>query len=199
MTCLYATATAHQHDAVGRKLQSKAVFYVVPNSNPDGARRGHLRCNAAGANLNREWMEPSLEYSPEVFYIRREMHARGCDLYLDVHGDEELPYNFVTTAKGVPTWGARLEGLEGAFKAAYCRASPDFQTVYGYPDGPADLRIASLYVAAHFDCLALTLEQPFKDTADTPFPEQGWCPERAVKFGAAALDPIDEVLPILRD
>merc|ERR1712224_1147274 len=29
-----------------------AVFYVVPNANPDGSRRGHSRTNAAGANLN---------------------------------------------------------------------------------------------------------------------------------------------------
>ena len=41
-----------------------------------------------------EWMDPSEEYSPEVFSIRKEMHDLGCDMYLDVHGDEELPYNF---------------------------------------------------------------------------------------------------------
>lgn len=34
--------------------------------NPDGSWRGHLRTNAAGANLNREWAKPSLETSPEV-------------------------------------------------------------------------------------------------------------------------------------
>lgn len=28
--------------------------------------RGHLRTNAAGANLNREWDQPSYSYSPEV-------------------------------------------------------------------------------------------------------------------------------------
>lgn len=31
-----------------------------------GVWRGHLRTNAVGANLNREWAEPSLERSPEV-------------------------------------------------------------------------------------------------------------------------------------
>jgi hypothetical protein len=43
-----------------------AVFYVVPNVNPDGSYRGHLRTNGAGANLNREWQAPRLDYSPEV-------------------------------------------------------------------------------------------------------------------------------------
>jgi hypothetical protein len=31
--------------------------------------RGHLRTNAAGANLNREWDKPSYSYSPEVCCI----------------------------------------------------------------------------------------------------------------------------------
>ncbi len=34
--------------------------------NPDGTWRGHLRTNAVGSNLNREWAEPTLERSPEV-------------------------------------------------------------------------------------------------------------------------------------
>ena len=34
--------------------------------NPDGSWRGHLRTNAVGANLNREWQDPSLKSSPEV-------------------------------------------------------------------------------------------------------------------------------------
>ena len=50
----------------------------------------------------------------------------------------------------------------------------------------------------HRRCLSLTLEQPFKDTIDSPDPAQGWCPERALRFGAAFLHPVAEVLPILR-
>ena len=41
--------------------------------NPDGTWRGHLRTNAAGANLNREWDNPTLERSPEVYYVRNHM------------------------------------------------------------------------------------------------------------------------------
>eukprot|EP00887_Chlorella_sp_A99_P001377 scaffold8.g1377.t1 len=44
----------------------EAVFYVVPNCNPDGSIRGHLRTNAKGANLNREWAGPTADYSPEA-------------------------------------------------------------------------------------------------------------------------------------
>ena len=31
------------------------TFYIVPSMCPDGAFRGHLRTNADGQNLNREW------------------------------------------------------------------------------------------------------------------------------------------------
>ena len=41
--------------------------------NPDGSWRGHLRTNASGANLNREWLEPSKERSPEVLAVRNFM------------------------------------------------------------------------------------------------------------------------------
>ena len=49
---------------IARKLLQRAVFHIVPNMNPDGSIRGNLRTNAAGANLNREWMTPSLESQP---------------------------------------------------------------------------------------------------------------------------------------
>ena len=45
-------------------------MHVVPNCNPDGSYRGHLRTNAIGVNLNREWDKPSAERSPEVLAIR---------------------------------------------------------------------------------------------------------------------------------
>ena len=53
-------------DAVGRAARARATFFVVPCANPDGAWRGHLRVNAAGANLNREWANPSPDTAPEV-------------------------------------------------------------------------------------------------------------------------------------
>ena len=62
------------HDALARQLRADATFYVVPCMNPDGAFRGHLRTNACGANLNREWTStgeytaPTLERSPEVYH-----------------------------------------------------------------------------------------------------------------------------------
>jgi transglutaminase/protease-like cytokinesis protein 3 len=46
---------------------------------------------------------------------------------------------------------------------------------HGYPvddPGTANLAIASNAVGEKFNCLAMTLEQPFKDTANAPRPVQ---------------------------
>ena len=53
------------------------VSMQVPNMNPDGTWRGHLRTNASGANLNREWDQPTKERSPEVYYTRQAMDEIG--------------------------------------------------------------------------------------------------------------------------
>ncbi|EKE78122.1 MULTISPECIES: M14-type cytosolic carboxypeptidase [Oceanibaculum] len=178
-------------DAASRALLERAVLYVVPNMNPDGSRRGNLRTNAAGANLNREWKEPSLEKSPEVFHVRQRMIETGIKLCLDVHGDEVLPYNFIAGFEGVPSvMPERLELLE-EFKDRYAAINPDFQTVHGYPasaPGKGNLTTSTGYLAEFQGVLAMTLEQPFKDTADTPRPEEGWSPERAMRLGASVID-----------
>jgi len=190
-----------KHDGLSKDLIKNAIFYIVPNMNPDGTWRGHLRTNAVGSNLNREWEKPSLERSPEVYHVMKKMEATGCDLFIDVHGDEELTYNFIAGNEGIPAWDEQLEKLQHDFSAAFKRSSPDFQNGRGYgidEPGSADLSIASNSVGQRYKCLAFTLEMPFKDTEDRPDTQQGWSPERSMRFGAAILQPIGEALPNLR-
>ncbi len=104
-----------EQDGVARSLLDQAVFYVIPNMNPDGGARGHLRTNAVGTNLNREWATPSVEKSPEVLYVLNAMNDMGVDMYLDLHGDEALPYNFVAGSEGTPGYSARMKDLEDSF------------------------------------------------------------------------------------
>ena len=78
-------------DTEMQRLLEKADLYLVPNMNPDGAFHGNLRTNAAGQDLNRAWLEPSAERSPEVWFVQQEMKRHGVDLFLDIHGDEEIP------------------------------------------------------------------------------------------------------------
>ncbi|MEO1151207.1 MAG: M14-type cytosolic carboxypeptidase [Pseudomonadota bacterium] len=190
-----------RNDPVAAALLRRANFHVVPNMNPDGSRRGHLRTNAAGINLNREWHEPTLEKSPEVFYVRNKMVETGVDFALDVHGDENLPYNFIAGAEGTPGFDDVATDRLATFKKTLAAITPDFQTKFGYPvskPGTANLAICTNQMAARFGCLAMTLEMPFKDTADTPDRDFGWSPERCKRLGEAHLDAIYRCLDILR-
>lgn len=180
-----------EDDATSRALRGLADIHVVPNMNPDGAALGNLRTNALGVNLNREWAAPSLEKSPEVFHVRQKMAETGIDLALDVHGDEALPYNFIAGTEGIRGWNDQKDAALISFKKTWAAINPDFQYRYGYPrtaPGKANLDICSNNLAAAFDCLAMTLEMPFKDTADAPRALVGWSAERSMRLGASFVD-----------
>ena len=193
-----------------QKLLQLYTFYIVPCMCPDGGVLGHLRTNSVGANLNREWCTkgdyeaPTLERSPEVYSVLKKMDETGCDLFLDVHGDEEIPYNFISGADQIPHWCQRLESLHGAFTSAYARATTDFQRVFGYPpaETPEDaakyMNVATNQIGNRFQCLAMTLEMPFKDCRSNSDPERGWNPARSRQLGAAVVAPLLYVHPFLR-
>ncbi|MEY3125029.1 MAG: hypothetical protein RLZZ573_1549 [Pseudomonadota bacterium] len=184
-------------DSASRVLLDQCIFYVVPNMNPDGAVRGNLRTNAAGANLNREWAQPSMESSPEVFLVRQSMLQTGVDVCLDIHGDEGLPFNFVVGSEGTPGYSPHISDLESRFKAAWMAVCPDFQDEVNYgtcAPGQANPKLATNWVAQQFACLAFTIEMPFKDNANLPDLAVGWNGERSRKLGASALLPLLAVL-----
>lgn len=188
-------------DSVSRALLQQCVFYVVPHMNPDGAVHGNLRTNAVGSNLNREWATPSLERSAEVFWVRQKMMEIGVDLCLDAHGDEGLPYNFCVGTEGNPGYSPRIEALENAFKSSWQASCPDFQTEHGYGQtapGQANLTLATNWVGQQFDCLAFTIEMPFKDNANLPDERVGWSGSRSKRLGASVLQPILAVAGQLR-
>ena len=169
-------------DPAGRALRAKCRFHIVPNANPDGTCRGHLRTNAAGVNLNREWAAPSAERSPEVLALRDAMDASGVGFAIDVHGDEAIAAVFLAGFEGIPS--LKPEQLEGfqRYKAILARRTPDFQTRLGYPvaqAGKGNLTMATSQIAERFGAVSMTLEMPFKDNDDLPCAEQGWSPERS--------------------
>lgn len=76
----------------------------------------------------------------------RKMDDVGCDLFLDIHGDEEIPFNFLAGSEGIPSFNERLRDLQNTFSTAFVRASPDFQPKPGYTvdePGKANLAISS--------------------------------------------------------
>lgn len=188
-------------NATSRALLDKANFYIVPNMNPDGSVRGHLRTNAVGTNLNREWLNPSLNKSPEVYHVINKMEETGVDLFYDVHGDEAIPFVFLAGSQGTPSYNERLAKLRDKFSAVLKLASADFQTQEGYlvdAPGTANMTLATHWVAERFDCLANTLEMPFKDNDNLPDAKTGWSPERSMKLGEASLVAMLAVVDDLR-
>ena len=175
-------------DPFARQLLERAVFYVVPNMNPDGRVRGNLRTNAAGANLNREWMGRTLERSPEVLLRARGDAAKpACDLFLDIHGDEGAAVRVRGRQRELADFTASARPRSSRLHRRLQAAQP------GLP-GRARLRGQQVhdevltwarrkYVGHTFGCLSLTLEMPFKDNANDPDRVCGWNGARSARAG----------------
>ena len=178
-------------------LTAKCTFHVVPNMNPDGTFRGHLRTNAAGVNLNREWHAPTMECSPEVKLVRDAMDATGVALAMDVHGDEAIPANFLAGYEGIPSWTDAFGEKFYDFARRLAARTPEFQTEQGYEKslpGKANLTMSTNQVAERFGAVAMTLEMPFKEHDPNPNAEFGWSPERCKRLAVSMLETVEEVI-----
>ena len=184
-------------DPHARSLLQKCRFHIVPNMNPDGSRRGHLRTNYAGVNLNREWDNPTAERSPEVLCVRGAMDESGVDWAMDVHGDEAIPAVFLAGFEGIPSLKAEQAAKYKAFETALAANTPDFQVDLGYTEsapGQANLSMSTTQLAERFGAVSMTLEMPFKDNRDLPDPVAGWSPERSKLLAHACLQTLDQLL-----
>lgn len=186
-----------QQNSVSRNLLKNAVFYLVPNMNPDGAYHGNLRTNATGTNLNREWVSPSLEKSPEVFYVQQKMHESGVSMFFDIHGDEAIPYVFTAGCEENPSFSEKQTAITQLFIDSLLKVTPDYQTKHGYVRGHFNSELASIatsWVGDKFDCLSLTLEMPFKDNDDLKDYTHGWDGRRSYLLGQSFLTAINMVV-----
>jgi murein tripeptide amidase MpaA len=190
-----------EDDPVARLLRRECTFRLVPNMNPDGSRRGHLRTNAVGANLNREWHAPTAERSPEVLCVRNAMDETGVDFAMDVHGDEAIPANFLAGFEGIPSLGQRQLELFNLFGETLEKLSPDFQREQGYEipaPGAANMTMSTTQLAERYGCVSMTLEMPFKDNVGLPDEVYGWSPQRSKYLAFACLDALHAILPELK-
>lgn len=186
-------ACASQPDIV--QLRELATLHIVPDMNPDGAARGHLRSNAAGVNLNREWQSPSLERSPEVLHVLRAMEEAGLDIAMDVHGHEVAMHAFTVMASGTAARCAHHAGFYRRFAGTLAQRNPAFQTAADDPE-LSDLSMAAPQLAKRFDALAMVLEMPFKDASASPEPAYGWSPERSKKLARDCMAVLAAMLPL---
>lgn len=186
----------------GAALRRKARLHIVPNMNPDGSFRGHLRTNAVGTNLNREWANPTAEKSPEVLCVLDAMKETGVHWAMDVHGDEAIPAAFMAGFHAIPSWtddqGARYD----RYVSRLAERTPDFQTKLGYPvktvPGSANLTMSTNQLAERFGpshgCVAMTLEMPFKDNFEAPDPLHGWSPAKSKALAHECLATLAEMI-----
>ena len=191
----------HQDGAV-RSLLQRAVLYAVPNMNPDGSVLGNLRVNSQGVNLNREWENPSMEKSPEVFYVRNMMIKSKIRFCLDVHGDEGLPFNFIAGFEGIAEASDHQLGVMNKFRDTLAQLNPDFQLANGYPKvakGKGMKTTSTGYLAAFHGAVSMTLEMPFKDAANAPDERFGWSPERSMALGRSSIEAILSVLDEIKN
>jgi murein tripeptide amidase MpaA len=55
-------------------LRDNFVFKLLPMLNPDGVINGSSRCNLAGVDLNRVWIDPNRKLHPTVYHMKNVSH-----------------------------------------------------------------------------------------------------------------------------
>lgn len=79
-----------------KKLLKKYEFIVIPMINPDGVIYGNFRTNAAGFDLNRQWLEPNRWLHPEVYFLNRLiLGVKNIEFCLDFHGHSKKLNSFI--------------------------------------------------------------------------------------------------------
>lgn len=51
-------------------LRENFVFYIVPMLNIDGVINGNYRCNLAGFDLNRQYINPTKQQHPTIYNLK---------------------------------------------------------------------------------------------------------------------------------
>lgn len=188
----FANVSRHQ------SFLSQVNLFVVMNMNPDGSEIGNHRTNAVGQNLNRCWSAPSIESCPEVYAVQQVIKKRGVDFFIDIHGDESIPYNFMMA------YGNELEGEQ--FKQLLAEEAPRFQLKYDYETynnscgsscGPTTCgsgQTATSYVAQNFDAISLLLEASFKPLGDNTSSET-WEQSECIELGESIANSLSQFLP----
>ena len=176
------------------RIREKAVLCIVPNMNPDGAIRGNLRTNAAGATQPRV-VRPVAERSPEVLLVRRAMRRAGWSSSSTSTVTRRCP-TCSSTAEEVPDFRRAAE-RPAQRPRALAAASPDFQTEHGYAGGALPDELLTLAPGSPTaSAVSAHPEMPFKDNANLPDGITGWNGERSMRLGAAIkAGPIRSISP----
>ena len=93
-------------------LRKHFVFKIVPMLNPDGVVSGNSRCSLPGADLNRQWRQPSLQFHPTIYYTKRLLrvlqHNFDVVFFCDFHGHSVKQNAFIYGCAHLPHSEAAL-------------------------------------------------------------------------------------------
>lgn len=171
------------------RILSDATIYVLPNMNPDGSAAGNLRANANGVDLNRAWHAPG-DDAPEVKAVLAAIQQTGCDLFIDMHGDETRPFIWLV-GPGVPISddvAAKVQQFEAVLSQRHPEVlPPPDEIVNGLMDAPG---MSVNYMVREYGCPGWIVELPFRETpeGDTML-EQG-----CMSFGDSCVDALLAVM-----
>lgn len=77
-----------------KQLRDNFIFYIIPMLNIDGVVVGNYRVSLSKVDLNRQWIEPSKQTHPTIYYakqlIKRVAEERDLFVYCDIHGHSKL-------------------------------------------------------------------------------------------------------------
>ena len=96
-------------------LRDNFVFKIVPMLNIDGVVCGNYRCNLAGVDLNRQYLDPSQSQHPTIYHLRKMVKefqaAHNVLMAVDLHGHSRQKNVFMYgCCDKEPTRVARIRG-----------------------------------------------------------------------------------------
>lgn len=87
-------------------LRERYVFKIIPMLNPDGVIVGNYRSSLGGHDLNRQWLNPTMRLSPEIFcmkdMIKKTLECRKIALFVDIHGHQRCKDLFLYGCSKAP-------------------------------------------------------------------------------------------------
>ena len=176
-------------EPVMTEIRRHAVFYIVPETNPDGVAGGYSRSTPTGVNLEVNWNDPDSLTAPEVVALKRTIERltsdRPMDVALNLHSQiaPHATYWIHTAESTSPGFFRRellLSALTMSHTPLYGPGDQSFSALNPkYPEG-------WIWDMFGSETLALTFETP--STYFRNDPQGEWVsPENLAQLGHASL------------